>query len=376
MSTRLDGDALLVSDIPEINSAEPDEPSPPKSKSTASELEFLARMQAADAVAERELQLFGRVAKVVRPFSLQLKQELRDAYPEDKDIYDKADMLQQSAASNYRTLRAVTFAFFAAFMAIVVTLSTLHSSLRAAAAFDSLTYLSWLENGVALNLAIATVALVFYVLRKMARAYWLYNVIQNQVSQLAYALGQKQNQLERELASASGRIELRQDANLPNLSWPERAFGSAKILLWFAKRLEALDRYATTVMWKMDVFDERLEWLTWLSKGALLALFVLILMSDPKLHSEGTYPNWSILGASLVSVVAFAVIWVWSDRADTDYWKQVLLREVHPDAKGKAASGHYFNIVAVRVQNLVAQIMQALRVPGSQSGGSGRSRSG
>lgn len=333
--------------------AQADDPATPKRNLTSDEIEFFAKIEAADLVAQKAQQ-FGRVSKIVLPFSAQLKEELRDFHPEDEAVYNRADELQKNSANTYLLLRSLTYASFFVFMTAVVTLCYFHS-----ASGDG--PMAWTKDGLLLNTTIALMAYLFYWIRRALRGHILYNVIQNQVSRLSFALAQAKNDLEKEISGASGRIDLRQDPALPNLPQTQRAYGWTKVLLWGAKRWEGLDRYATTVLWKMDLFDGRVELAGMIAKGATLAAGLLAIWLGRNFDVDV-----AVVAASAISTVAFVWVWVLSNRAPADYWRQLLVREVVRDEKQKKAGAHYFNIMAVRVQNLVAQMKDAGRISEKQ----------
>jgi hypothetical protein len=319
---------------------------------TVTERNFLRDMESANVVAEK-LEEFAKLTQILRPFTKQLGNELKDAYPEDLEIYSHADKVQKAAAKTYFLLRTITFSTFIGFLI---------SSYLVLIKEDEFGVMDTIPFQAGDFLLVTGAALFFSFFRVVSRWVFLKMITQNRVQSLGFEIAQKQSDLERKMNSASGGIALTDDPQMPNLDWETRAFGQTKILLWYAKKLEALDRYATTVIWKMDQVDLYIE-RGFVGLKVIFFGLMLVTFAWPENRWQNLDIN-AIFCMIFIGTLGF-LFWWFVGRLDTHYWRDTLVRNVKPgqgNQRDIVVGTYYFDVMAVRNRDLVSRILLASRM--------------
>jgi hypothetical protein len=388
--------------------AESDKAATPK---TAAEKYFDA-LKNIDAYIEGSI--FGRVHEFKKPFTRQYKHELFDRFPNDRDIYAKADKLQTSSSAYYAMMRIITGVLF---MVLLIVAWACHFYL-----FDFIAARGS-DPAVAHLAVLAIVAacgLLLLASRRVARWVLLNLIIGNKVRELAYSVSSKFDKLVTDTNGACGQIDLRADFGT-NLSWPERAKGWTKIALWRAIRCGGLDRYTTAVFWKAQVTDTITERISRTAKCALLAIALPCMFAYQTIDVEhsgiGAWPVllaaeaamlvcwyfklfhkrhhkdrawkrdsiylflpylifatcWSVqcrdalaewpavlLGALLTGAFWFG--WIVDDERDNHELVSIFTDELKTDEVMSLNTAYYFEAISKRVENLILEIMHAGRI--------------
>ncbi len=365
---------------------------------------YFARLEKVDAYINRSL--FAQVSKFRRPFSAQHKDDVRYRLPEDAQIYDEADRLQAKSGEAYLALRIITACLLFIYLGCLIALC------------QYLPDVVPFANGVPrlillIGMAIITGAFLA-VIRFVLRWYIIEHIVDKLVGKLAHFVASKFNEIKAETNHACSRIDSRTENGTGG--WAQRAKGWSRIALWSTIRGDALDRYATTVFWKMHVSVTNTERLFRLLKGILLVVAIFILFwrtgSDKQqawlfnpvcigltglgwvvawyfifirerssakpnrlaqfLYLFGAYMVFTLIwiwvgglqhfdltapsiGAVFVSLFWFG--WIVVDEKDDDLWTSNFIAELAVDKQAAPNTSFYFNILSERIQNLVEEII-------------------
>ena len=222
---------------------------------------------------------FGEVGEKKWPFSRQLKTAIRRKFTVDRVTFDAADRLQVEAFMLATLMRLLTFAItFIPFVILSISYSlqkeiaasSAASSFEvalaeAAALLGSFFNKIDIETSVFSGLVVATIMLI--VIRVIIR--FIFGLMaQINVLTLAKTVSNKYGEIRHHITTCCGAV-----ANRPERgSWPQAAKRSMKDALESARRAEYLDRYSTTVFWKIEFGFREIETFFVLLKVTLLAV--------------------------------------------------------------------------------------------------------
>jgi hypothetical protein len=113
--TRHDGAAHRAGDDPPGSAIEP------AGKASVEEFQHVERLIEAE-------QRVGKVAQIHKPFSKQLKEEIRTIFPEDQRTFDLTDKFLGHVKLLFVTLRIATFSLLAVFLLATYLLAWLYTS--------------------------------------------------------------------------------------------------------------------------------------------------------------------------------------------------------------------------------------------------------
>jgi hypothetical protein len=356
---------------------------------------------------------FGHVTRFMRPFSRQMKTDIRNRFPIDEAVYDEADRLQKETARHYTAMRGFTAVFF-----LCLCVAAVMSNRAMTREYYSLFGLEIPRIAATTGILVLWGA-ILVVLRWVARKFFMDLLIDKAVDKLAYTTGNRCKDISGFINDACTQIGII-DAKDTGLNWAESASGWCKIALWNTKRNDNLDRYTTAVFWKVQVFNQSAETFSRMLKALFLfaAVFLLhshgtdgwrewgahshsndlilfvwlggcyLLFSNDAIAAVRSYVGsavlvatcvmllvyWSSLGreaaadpVALISAIVLAVFfwygWIVSDLRTDEYWTVIFSREFRGGSDDQKSRRHYFNVIARQIGNLVNQILQAHRIP-------------
>lgn len=310
---------------------------------------------------------FGRVGTVVRPFTSQVLSEIRRQFLVDAASHKRADDALSSATVLYDGLRMATFFLtFVPFLFVVVRLSTLVLGAKSDwlsgidAAWDWLPRLygdTEAPNVWTASLVIAAAGGVLFLVRLGIR--WIFfDRLQRVAESFSNALARQYDEILSEVTKRATEIRNRGGAT----PWPARARDATKISIWQGKRAEYLDRYMTTVLWKVQNAIETTEWVAWVAKFALglLVLATIWGNGDPCGIANMSMVATHFFDKAVLTIVAVPIgvyVWGFSGRRGNSFWTE----NVTDEAKFETKRTHYVNAVAAQVENLVIEVMSQQR---------------
>jgi len=311
-------------------------------------------------------QSFGRVRSILFPFSQQLMAEIRRSFPVDVEIYDAADATRSGVEREYLSLRLGTFALFVIFTLLTYGLALLQlqenpRDLIANVARALAGVMSPPEISLPITLAIiAAIGVVCAGLRTFWR--WaLFREIDHKADAFAHTVSRRYQEVLRRVVTACQNAEQRGG----DRAWPERARRWVRIAVWNGKRGEYLDRYSTTVAWKIRIYLLTVEAIFWVLKGIVAFAFCAAVI--------GVGAN-SLLATLLIAALYLAatgLVWFWLGRRKYDFWTDAFIESMG-DYKTQI---DYIASVSKVTENLVHHVIanewnpQAAKTPPATASG-------
>lgn len=282
---------------------------------------------------------FGVVGKKITPFTEQLKREARRFFPIDQDVYDLAQALQREVRSRYASMRFTTLSLFVIFCASTFVIIDLPVNFTKSI---TATFPPAMQHAWALEIVI--VGIILSVVRNFVR-WWITKDQRQAVERLSFKVKERYNEILHDCRIAASEIVHMAGEG----SWPERAGKLTKVALWFAIRADYLDRFSTTVLWKIDTSFRNDERCFWAAKMSFTAATVLLVLSRTKENFWlGSVDSEHIL--ALITFIVTAVFgWVL-----VGYRRNNIFSVTFNAAYGgEGARSHYFESFATEIENLV-----------------------
>jgi len=210
--------------------------------------------------------LVGQVGRFVRPFSRQLKQEIRRLFPADRETFDYADEASRIVEIQYLTMRAVTLLLLVVFLGVTYGLA--FACVYPGSLARLPVHVPWLTTtpaGLRLGVVSAvcvTVGGTLYLLRIAVRTLVFSVLIDPRMHRFTH---QFSSTYQGALVAAMARAQESEDRS--NSAWAENAYRATRAALYHGKRAEYLDRYGTTTLWNIHEFFRRFEVISWFAKG-------------------------------------------------------------------------------------------------------------
>jgi hypothetical protein len=282
--------------------------------------DFPAQAELDEAIAHFVIsaQLTGASEKHQTPFTRQLKSDTASRFPADKKYFDKANLVEREVIIWYIVLRVVTLLLFSVLLALqaVIFEETFTHSPRtetdswsnvpqkfidiAASVIGVLPQLGDDKEAVAIW-RLVLVSILFVLLRIVIRWLW-FRELSNKAHQLSYTIFARLEEINSRVTEVCAKVRERVGKGG---DWSTRARNWTIIALWYAKRSEYLDRFITTVTWKVRTTIQHTENASLAIKGAL-SVFAVGMVSHEQLSYESgifglfilvqTYLFWHALG--------------------------------------------------------------------------------
>lgn len=295
---------------------------------------------------------FGFVYKRVLPFTMQVRQSIREMYPCDEIIYNKGDNAERRTSTIYFVLRFITFLLFLIFAAGTASQTSLYftgEKMFGVAPGDALA----INMGSRLLEAIACVALLggFLVAVRYFFRWLLLREIEQSAERFAHEVSQRYSDTTSRTFEMAKEV---MDRITQGMSWSESAELYAKAALWNAKRAEYLDRYSTNVAWKNQWIFLRVEFVTFFLKS-VISLFLAFLIVTEFSFDAGRLGSDLGEKAAFIGVIAVFLHfgWGYAFRKKGDFWTTAFSKETK--LQGSVAS-NYYNAIPRIIANLVRAV--------------------
>lgn len=315
--------------------------------------EHAARDDVLAADAQITVQQFGHVTHYRTPFTTQVRDEIRTAYPCDKDIHDDGDSAELKIVLFYTLLRIVTLLLFAGFLNFAIAIAAIYFTGDYAAINVATGLLSYLPAPQPPNLMSAlgltvVVALGLFFLRVAIRWLVLREIVQRG-EKFAHNVSQRYSDVLTRLSDNANGIFDRTN----KCRWQRSAELFAKAALWNAKRAEYIDRYTTNIAWRNRWFFLRLEFVSFgikavLAAGACYFIFAGFEFSGSIDTQQNLIEKLSFCG---VIIATLLIGWGYVFRKRGDFWTAAFTKEIKLQS---APQSHYYNMLPRIVANLVA----------------------
>jgi hypothetical protein len=242
-------------------------------------------------------------------YSQQLKNTIRDVFPDDKDTFDEADREERSATALMFRMRLLTFAVFGAFSAFAFwfALNGFSTGLLGRAPDP-------IYSSVLFVLAAAAAWVVRWQIR-----HEYFGAIERDASGYATTFFTAISALHDLSVNAFGSS--RQD-HQGETTWPDRSAGWTQIGLWFGRRYENVDRYITAVAWRLQWRSTAIE-IAFMLLKAVTAGAVVAFGAYSLLASAPSRPSTIEGLVALGAYVAITIVgWGFSGRRSNAYWSE------------------------------------------------------
>lgn len=312
---------------------------------------------------------FGKVTRKLRPFSKQLRDEIKTSFPIDRLFYDDLDnrdaKIRLYLVFVYALGTAVLFFTVFALSGLLVPLMAIdrmeEGQLRMVEQYfwvwqeDELRPTWYIQNTpLFVGIATLTIAGAGLALRYIAR-FWLIAQINQDVNFISVRTEALWSDM---IANVGTRLKQVGDARIYGSSWPVFGRLYAILALWQAVRAEYFDRYSTAFDWKIEQFFGRLELLFVLVQWVvILAAFGAMGMRIGEL-SEGAYPYPELAGLIAGFAIYYYFAWYKAGRRTNDLWTERISSSI---ASAEDAATHPYEEVAITVQQLIKNVRDAQR---------------
>ncbi|MBL4616330.1 MAG: hypothetical protein JKY46_01410 [Robiginitomaculum sp.] len=310
-----------------------------------------AKEHAALADLQSETDNFARVKKYVTPFSRQIKEECRSSFSNDTKVYDAADKSQLRIEKIYFGLRLITLLTFSVYVYTIINALLYfvsHGEIRDFIPGGAAAFLPRFNGGELLYFSafLVLVSLSFTFLRFLLRGAAHYELTRCTES-FAHNVAMRHSDIAERMRLCAGNIFVR-EGRLKDMeiSWEDSVTLWTKAALWNAKRAEYLDRYSTTVSWKIRLFIKRLETTTFFVKSAIVIAssywIYTSVMNESFIHNSTAPALISIALMFLTLVLGWGYYFHWKD--------DFLIKEFLEKAKLEYSSEtHYYNYISSRL---------------------------
>lgn len=330
-------------------------------EASAPEEEFEGSKELAAATAYMRRTKFGEVSRRLLPFSRQLRDEIRSTFPIDADVFDVVDenylgvrlrtWLAFIVTTGVLTLILAVYAWLVGAMWVAPISEALSDVVPFAGAASALG-----EGAISRVVNFLGASIVLFALgvavRQMSR-YFLFTRIENQSEKLGNTITSKYDDI---VARVHHVCSKALKARIAGGDWPRRAHDWTLIAQWNTKRAEYIDRYFTTIAWKLELFFERIE-LFFIAVRVLLivgAFALLLRFGVDRIGWDQVGQLWPLIPAFLIFQAYFWIGWVWLNRQPNDIWRKISAMQVQ---KSEQAKEHQFEEVAELVETLVHNVI-------------------
>jgi hypothetical protein len=326
------------------------------------------RRTAAQAQPESKAPTFGESGERRWPFSRQLKHAIRVQFSEDVDTFNRADSLQRILYLLALVMRVLTFVltflpFLAIFALVLDRKLGTHSGSWLWGGFEALTGYHLKSDWLGVLVAV----LGLFVLRMAIRL--IFNLVaQLYVERLSYTVSQQYGEIRHDVTANCREIGNRPTSG----NWSATAKRHAKLALTGLKRAEYLDRYSTTVFWKIEdgfraieTFFAALKTLTF-SAVAFMA-FHADFLAHPAEHLR-YWPPMSAVGITLLFAIVAYFGWFYLGRSNNDFLTKTFSGII--DTHGADPYEEIADVVRARVADIESRDKtsnQAGAAPGPQT---------
>ncbi|MBR9825068.1 MAG: hypothetical protein GYB36_04595 [Alphaproteobacteria bacterium] len=327
------------------------EPVDAKTSNAQGEFEAQKELDAADQMI-RSIH-FGTTDSFIRPFTRQLRTSTRQTFDIDNDIYVEADKSLTRVTRYYLLMRALTFMVYilmalmaaAIFAALVPNhlASVYLTPLVQAVSFIAGETVSLLETVLIFGVVLAVLTFARWGFRSLLKL-----LIRINGKEFSFKVSDRYDSILMRI------VECCHNAMLQKENWPSRARNWTKVALWNSKRAEYLDRYSTTVAWKIRYLIT--FWHRFFVFGKVL---ISLGLSTSIAWSIFTAPEMtsSAIWAGLIMVITWwtttAVGWVFFDSFRADLWTTVFAKKIQDD---EDTQKHPFDLISDVVENFVSLI--------------------
>lgn len=334
---------------------------------------------------ESQARQFGQVSKKIFPFTKQLLNEIRQAYPIDMDVYEKVDESFKNVKSLGRSLAwldfglgLVLFSFVTVLLMpvlIVITGGSIPDSASvclAPVAFDwapctsvnlievknAIEPLNTLKYIIYLVLPALTSMLVFVPFRNFCRNQSKEKMNTNATT-LMRLFEKRTSEIDSSVHDNCTQIQYARSMD----NWPKRAHAWSLIAQWNTRRAEYIDRYYSTIRWKQEWYFSVIENVQFCARIFFsLAVFTTLFTATHFLSGSNVFS--SFLLSLVIAVIIFVYqYWVWflPSRVSNEYWGK---EAAGSDESNKETSSHVYSHLAREVEILVKTIMDNQRRSG------------
>lgn len=326
--------------------------------------EGAAELAAANDFIAYERTHFGQVDKLTFPFSEQLKVDIRRRFDIDKEIYGKSDETERSVMVRTAKFRLLTFVLMLVF---VLWAAAVYRQVFTANDYQNVDTNSF--AGIGLNVAkilsssilhytpslfqaalfgLLSAGLALIVIRNLIRMIAL-GRINRSGEQFAHMVSTRHDHISLEIQEACNRSYSRAGTE----KRVDRARRWPKIAAWNARRGEALDRYTTTVLWRVQIYFMAVEAAFLSLKGIVLIGIVAWMLGDldqwhffAATSNDGLFRLMFLVIFVCLSVLGWGPFW----REKNSVWTNTFTNEFGPPDNKRP---HFFNAICEVVENCV-----------------------
>ena len=331
-----------------------------ESKHNARDSDFPAQDELDDALAHFDTGRVGAPESYRTPFTRQLKDDTAARFDVDKHYFDRADRVQREVIASYFGLRLFTLFLFLVLLIIQVSVfaamfvsgdliepgewqSNLHTVkiskniIGALSSNDS----SQLVSGAAI---VVVLGAIFFGVRLIVRGVSFY-VLKRRSQELSFLIFTRLDDINTRVTEVCAKVR---DRIGKGGDWPARARNWTIIALWHAKRGEYLDRYITTVIWKVRTSIQETEnFFFWIIKIAASVAAVGLAGSVTQ--------SASVLIIFGIFVFAQSFLpWHYWGMQPADFWEKQFRHSASDD---DGAKENYAHKIATVVENLVDEVI-------------------
>jgi len=332
-----------------------------------SDFEAMQDLEAASTLMRRNL--FGGVAKIRLPFSTQLLTEIENAFPVDGDMFKAVAQSHREYRRGYQAAFVLGTIVFGALLAVWVAFASEYLTLVLdAAAFQSMGHAPWFFTdegapnliGLTFGGPLWLYALLFFIAiacagiaARFLLRFLLLREIGNNARDLDNTITQRYELILARVLESCSKISSARSKD----HWSRRAHHWSIVAQWNAKRAEYIDRYFSTIGWKIWLFNTVWELLY---AGLRLALIVaahiwLLAALNERLPDQAQSTLYLIVfGAGAVFTAYAAYFWFFWDRKANTTWGDVAAANVKATERGHV---HEWERLAEAVETLVKTIM-------------------
>ncbi len=313
--------------------------------------------------------LFGNVAMKRLPFSRQLLTEIEEAFPVDADMFKAVAKSHREYQRGFHVAFTVGTGFFAVLLALWVVFFAEYVTLALNGfAFEATSRTSWFFTaegapglfGQTFDAPLWLYALVYAVAiigagvaaRRVIR-FLLLREIRNNARDLDSMITQRYELILARVIDTSGKISSARSKP----KWHRRAHHWTIITQWNAKRAEYIDRYFSTIGWKIWLFNAVWELVyAGVRLGLIIAahIWLFAVLSD-RFPSEPQSTLYLIVLAAGVGFAAYAAFfWFFLDRKANTTWGDVAAANVQASERGRV---HEWERLAEAVETAVKNII-------------------
>ena len=292
----------------------------------------------------------GAPTRYITPFTEQLMSETAAQFPVDADQYEKVRATSRIVIRNYFFLRLTTLLLFSAMVfSQAAIFDAWRSSFLGSEPQPLMLAPLWAALGDTSLLrssgSIFGIGAGFFALRIVARKLVFWDLTQR-AERLSFSVFRRIDDIETRVTEACSKVRLRVGDN-----WPRRAKNWIIIALWNAKRSEYLDRFVTTVIWRVRTYIVNWETFFFFVKMAI----VTIILIDLEVVAADS-GNGGVVGAVFAGLMFLQAYLLWhrADQRPTSFWTDTFRRSA-PGQQEDAEK--YVDKISDEIENLVHEVI-------------------